>query len=152
MAYLGKILLLVLLQVLSSSCQDVNRLYKQICLDPEAKHVPGEFFRDARVNGKGDCQSVVSCSNGGLSYLRCPTGLHFDIEEQTCQWAAEVVNCDIVERTESVLSDGEISSSATPCNVETCKLPNCFCSTTGKEIPAGFKTGIFFYFVGLATL
>jgi hypothetical protein len=59
-----------------------SRLYHQICLDPEANHVPGEFFRDARVSGKGDCRSVVSCSNGGLSFLRCPTGLHFDIEER----------------------------------------------------------------------
>ena len=50
---------------------DHNRLYNQICLDPDAKHVPGEFFRDARVSGSGDCRSVVSCSNGGLSYLRC---------------------------------------------------------------------------------
>ena len=82
-------------------CQeDSTRLYSQICLDPEVNHVPGEFFRDARVSGKGDCRSVVSCSNGGLSFLRCPTGLHFDIEEQTCQWAAEVENCDLDERNQ----------------------------------------------------
>ena len=137
-----KILFLVFLRVFTISCQeDVNRLYKQICLDPEANHVPGEFFRDARVNGKGDCQSVVSCSNGGLSYLRCPTGLHFDIDEQTCQWAAEVENCDIVERNESVL-DVEDANRAKPCDVGTCKLPNCFCSLTGQDIPGGLKTGI----------
>ena len=30
----------------------------------------------------------------GLQAIRCPSGLVFDIEKQTCDWKASVGNCD----------------------------------------------------------
>lgn len=84
--------------VLVSGQTDEIALYRKICLDPNSDHEPGVFFREPRIYSKDDCRSVVSCSNGGLSFLRCPVGLHFDVEEQTCQWANEVENCDLAER------------------------------------------------------
>lgn len=44
------------------------------------------------------------CDNAGengitrLASVRCPTGLAFDIERQTCDWRSNVKNCN---RTES---------------------------------------------------
>jgi hypothetical protein len=107
---------------------------------------------------------------------------------ETCQWAAEVTNCDIDERNEIAVPDfdenkcgGKNSTermfscadgacmpkskfcdgtkdcadgsdenlcdsvndpnSAKPCDPQTCKLPNCFCSPSGKEIPGNLKKG-----------
>ncbi len=41
-------------------------------------------------------------------------------------------------------------NSAKPCDVQTCRLPNCFCSPSGTEIPGGLKPGkIYFEVFGL---
>lgn len=53
---------------------------------------PGEYFR---LTPEEDCRDVVRCSTQGLLALRCPTGLAFDVEKQTCNWKAAVKNCDI---------------------------------------------------------
>ncbi len=33
-------------------------------------------------------------------------------------------------------------NSAKPCDVQTCRLPNCFCSPSGTEIPGDLKPGM----------
>lgn len=43
------------------------------------------------------------CDNAGengvtrLASVKCPTGLAFDIERQTCDWRTNVKNCDRLE-------------------------------------------------------
>ncbi|XP_076326310.1 chitin deacetylase 1-like [Tachypleus tridentatus] len=56
---------------------------------------PSEYFR---LTAAEDCRDVVRCSVQGLLALRCPTGLAFDIEKQTCGWKDQVKNCDQVEK------------------------------------------------------
>ncbi|KZC14214.1 hypothetical protein WN55_06683 [Dufourea novaeangliae] len=62
---------------------------------------PGdEYFR---LNVEGDCRDVVRCDKATeigvtrLATVRCPTGLAFDIERQTCDWKTNVKNCDQLE-------------------------------------------------------
>jgi hypothetical protein len=40
-----------------------------------------------------------SDNNGAtrLASVRCPVGLAFDIERQTCDWKTKVNNCDVIE-------------------------------------------------------
>jgi hypothetical protein len=38
----------------------------------------------------------------GLQAIRCPAGLAFDIEKQTCDWKAAVRNCDLKAREKKV--------------------------------------------------
>ncbi|XP_036345107.1 chitin deacetylase 1-like [Rhagoletis pomonella] len=61
---------------------------KELCKDKDA----GEWFR--LVAGEGDnCRDVIQCTSSGLQAIRCPAGLFFDIEKQTCDWKESVKNC-----------------------------------------------------------
>lgn len=53
-----------------------------------------EYFR---LTADDDCRDVVRCSVQGLLALRCPSGLAFDIEKQTCDWKSNVKNCAQLE-------------------------------------------------------
>lgn len=55
---------------------------------------PHEYFR---LTADDDCRDVVRCSVQGLLALRCPSGLAFDIEKQTCDWKSNVKNCAQLE-------------------------------------------------------
>ncbi|XP_013776701.1 uncharacterized protein LOC106461428 [Limulus polyphemus] len=63
----------------------------EVCKDKS----PREYFR---LSSDKDCREVMRCSSQGLQVLRCPSGLFFDIESQTCNWRSEVNNCDQVEK------------------------------------------------------
>ena len=52
----------------------------------------GEFFR--LVAGEAHCRDVVACSDHGLQAIRCPSGLAFDLRKQTCDWRAQVKDCN----------------------------------------------------------
>ena len=56
---------------------------------------PSEYFR---LTADDDCRDVVRCSVQGLLALRCPSGLAFDIEKQTCDWKTNVKNCAQLEK------------------------------------------------------
>lgn len=56
---------------------------------------PAEYFR---LTADDDCRDVVRCSVQGLLALRCPAGLAFDIEKQTCDWKDHVKNCELKQR------------------------------------------------------
>ncbi|CAN8003902.1 chitin deacetylase 1 [Ixodes scapularis] len=56
---------------------------------------PSEYFR---LTADEDCRDVVRCSVQGLLALRCPSGLAFDIDKQTCDWKANVKNCEQLEK------------------------------------------------------
>ncbi|XP_063236650.1 chitin deacetylase 1 isoform X1 [Bacillus rossius redtenbacheri] len=67
---------------------------------------PDEYFR---LSTEGDCRDVVRCDQAGengitrLASVRCPNGLAFDIDRQTCDWRTNVKNCDRVEKPRKVL-------------------------------------------------
>jgi len=56
----------------------------------------GEMFR--LQAGKNNCRDVVQCTASGLQQIRCPPGLAFDLEKQTCDWKAAVTNCDKLQK------------------------------------------------------
>uniref|UniRef100_A0A182UHD7 Chitin-binding type-2 domain-containing protein n=1 Tax=Anopheles melas TaxID=34690 RepID=A0A182UHD7_9DIPT len=76
-------------------------------LDPDSINVeelckdrPGdEYFR---LSTDGDCREVVRCDDAGengitrLAKVRCPTGLYFDVQRQTCDWKTNVKSCDLL--------------------------------------------------------
>jgi len=71
---------------------DQEDIRHALCQDKNA----GEFFR--LVAGTKQCRDVVSCADDGLQALRCPPGLAFDLEKQTCEWKDLVKDCNIKAR------------------------------------------------------
>lgn len=76
--------------------QESDRLQKVI--EALCKNRPvNEYFR---LSAESNCRDAVRCVNsdfgGGakLAAIRCPAGLVFDLDGQTCNWAAQVENCD----------------------------------------------------------
>jgi len=152
---------------------DEDELERQLCQDKGA----GEWFR--LETGKDKCRDVIQCTASGLQAIRCPAGLAFDIEKQTCDWKASVKNCDAKTKEKKVkpllftdeplcqenflacgdgncierglfcngekdCNDGsdenacDIDSDpnrAPPCDTTICKLPDCFCSEDGTQVP-----------------
>jgi len=80
-----------------------------------------EYFR---LSTEGDCRDVVRCDRAGiagtirLAQVKCPSGLAFDLQRQTCDWKAKVDNCDRLSKPrlvkpnfntqEPVCPDGEL--------------------------------------------
>merc|ERR1712184_156730 len=56
----------------------------------------GELFR--LKAGEDSCRDVIQCTASGLQQIRCPPGLAFDLEKQTCDWKAAVTNCDKLQK------------------------------------------------------
>merc|ERR1712038_473799 len=71
-------------------CQDDEQLSqeKKLCEDKSS----GELFR--LKAGKDSCRDVIQCTAAGLQAIRCPPGLAFDLEKQTCDWKWAVKNCE----------------------------------------------------------
>lgn len=77
---------------------------KEVAQTPEQlceNRPPEEYFR---LSTEGDCRDVVRCDRAGiagairLAAVRCPAGLAFDVDRQTCDWKAKVTNCDKLDR------------------------------------------------------
>jgi hypothetical protein len=76
-------------------------------VDELCKNRPAdEYFRLAT---EGDCRDVVRCDQAGengitrLAGVRCPQGLAFDIDRQTCDWKTRVKNCDKLDKPRKAL-------------------------------------------------
>jgi len=137
----------------------------------------GELFR--LKAGEDSCRDVIQCTAGGLQAIRCPPGLAFDLEKQTCDWKWAVKNCDkltkerkvqpLLSTDEPLCEIGKLAcgdsicidkglfcdgnkdcndgSDENACDIENdpnraplcdkniCKLPDCFCSEDGSEVP-----------------
>ena len=69
---------------------------EELCKDRQSD----EYFRLKADSDGGDCRDVVRCDRAGLAgtirlaAVRCPAGLAFDIDGQTCNWKAKVKSCD----------------------------------------------------------
>jgi len=74
-----------------------EQIQEALCKDKN----PGDYFR--LVAGERHCRDVVSCTESGLQAIRCPSGLAFDVEKQTCDWKRSVQNCDKKARHKVVL-------------------------------------------------
>jgi len=96
---------------------------------------PNEYFR---LTTEGDCRDVVRCDRAGiagtirLASVKCPSGLAFDLDRQTCDWKAKVKNCDRLSKPrlvkpnfnteEPVCPDGELQ-----CGNGECVDQSLFC-------------------------
>lgn len=52
---------------------------------------------DFRCGNDPRCDKATEIGVTRLATVRCPTGLAFDIERQTCDWKTNVKNCDQLE-------------------------------------------------------
>merc|ERR1712117_481440 len=79
-------------------CQDEEQLSqeKKLCEDKSS----GELFR--LKAGKDSCRDVIQCTAAGLQAIRCPPGLAFDLEKQTCDWKWAVKNCEKLTKEKKV--------------------------------------------------
>ncbi|CAI6352459.1 unnamed protein product [Macrosiphum euphorbiae] len=108
----------------------------EICKDKDA----GEWFRLTAQDGDS-CRDVIQCTSSGLQAIRCPAGLYFDIEKQTCDWKAAVKNCKLKNKErkvkpllftdEPLCQDGELS-----CGDKSCIERGLFCNGE-KNCPDG---------------
>ncbi|KAJ8920602.1 hypothetical protein NQ315_004741, partial [Exocentrus adspersus] len=110
-----------------------------------------EYFR---LSTEGDCREVVRCDmnadNNGVTRLasvKCPTGLAFDLDRQTCDWKTNVKNCDRLESkcTKSGLKQITCPSGlAFDVDKQTCdwkgKVTNCDKLEKPRKIQPIFKT------------
>jgi len=53
--------------------------------------------KDFRYENDLRCDKASEIGVTRLATVRCPTGLAFDIERQTCDWKTNVKNCDQLE-------------------------------------------------------
>nr|ALS04459.1 chitin deacetylase 1 [Acartia pacifica] len=93
----------------------------------------GEFFR--LVAGAAHCRDVVACAENGLQAIRCPPGLAFDLDKQTCEWKNAVKNCNVKARpklalplfktTEPLCDEGYLA-----CGDGKCLKTELFCDET----------------------
>merc|ERR1719336_2195535 len=85
-----------------SSEELLNLSPEELCKD----RLSEEYFR---LTTEGDCRDVVRCDRAGLAgtirlaAVRCPAGLAFDIQRQTCDWKAKVESCDRLSKPRRVL-------------------------------------------------
>lgn len=92
---------------------------QELCKEKEA----GEWFRLVANDGDS-CRDVIQCTTSvrleihvifnvicddgfflnfqGLQAIRCPAGLYFDIEKQTCDWKEAVKNCKLKNKERKV--------------------------------------------------
>ncbi|KZS21112.1 Uncharacterized protein APZ42_012228 [Daphnia magna] len=107
---------------------DDDSFEKELCKAKEA----GEWFR--LQAGEGDnCRDVIQCTSSGLQAIRCPAGLAFDIEKQTCDWKEQVKNCLIKEKVRKlrpILSTDEplCQEGMLACHDGTCIERSLFCN------------------------
>ncbi len=94
---------------------DVLSRYKRQISDEDLLNLsPEELCKDRlseeyfRLTTEGDCRDVVRCDRAGLAgtirlaAVRCPAGLAFDIDRQTCDWKAKVASCDRLSSKKTV--------------------------------------------------
>ncbi|XP_071519200.1 chitin deacetylase 1-like isoform X2 [Panulirus ornatus] len=103
---------------------EADAIANALCTDKEA----GEWFR---LDTK-DCRNVIQCTEAGLQALRCPHGLSFDLELQTCDWKTNVGNCVKKTKTKKVkplLNTQEplCQENQLACGDGECKDRNMFC-------------------------
>merc|ERR1712158_352111 len=94
----------------------------------------GELFR--LKAGDDSCRDVIQCTAGGLQAIRCPPGLAFDLEKQTCDWKWAVKNCDKLTKERKVqplLSTDEplCENNKLACGDSICISKDLFCD--GKK-------------------
>jgi len=74
---------------------------EELCVD----RPPTEYFR---LSTEGDCRDVVRCDRAGtagsirLASVKCPSGLAFDLNQQTCDWRSKVKNCDRLSKPRKI--------------------------------------------------
>ena len=74
---------------------------------------PNEYFR---LSTESNCRDAVRCVQndfaGGhtLAAVRCPTGLVFDLDGQTCNWAAQVIKSGSSKSKNSKLTPNGIKN------------------------------------------
>jgi len=109
----------------------------ELCKD----RVSDEYFRLKADSDGGDCRDVVRCDRAGvagsirLAAVRCPAGLAFDIDRQTCDWKAKVDNCDSLSKPRRALPNLRTDEPVCPSGQLQCGNGECinkalFCDET----------------------
>jgi len=89
---------------------------------------PSEYFR---MSTSGDCRDVVRCDRAGiagtirLATVKCPNGLAFDLDRQTCDWKAKVDNCDRLSKPRKVLPNLNTAEPVCPVGQLQCGNGEC---------------------------
>merc|ERR1711892_77136 len=128
---------------------------KELCKD----RIFNEFFRDQTKN----CAKVVKCdtSRTGLSTVTCSDPLVFDIDNQICNYAERVGNCDRVNKRPECSDELRDTTKCIPnpeevtlelqledpnllpeCDRQKCVLPDCYCSVDGTLVPGVEELGL----------
>lgn len=75
---------------------NIHLLSKAFILIHKYENTPGNLLTDTILS------SFLDSFEQGLQAIRCPAGLYFDIEKQTCDWKDAVKNCKNKNRERKV--------------------------------------------------
>lgn len=75
-----------------------------------------EYFR---LTTEDDCREVVRCDRADtglirLALVKCPNSLAFDLDRQTCDWKANVKNCDQLSKPRKIKPNFETPEPVCP--------------------------------------
>ncbi|GFX44483.1 chitin-binding type-2 domain-containing protein [Trichonephila clavipes] len=82
----------------------------------------------------GNCRRFYTC-NGNVPYdTPCPAPLYFDDAKKLCVYKSKDLQCGPVPVTTPVPTTPD-PNAAPSCDPKACRLPDCFCSEDGTQIP-----------------
>jgi len=104
--------------------EDFAQSVEELCVD----RPPTEYFR---LSTEGDCRDVVRCDRAGtagsirLASVKCPSGLAFDLNQQTCDWSSKVKNCDRLSKPRKVRPNFNTDTPVCPSGELQCGSGDC---------------------------
>ena len=110
---------------------------------PAARTDTGEFVcprSDGLFPDVKNCRKFHLCGNGKGWIQTCPPSLYFDSKLKYCTFKTDSLTCGPINEDDAKQEEKDTNQDSLPiCDLQSCKLPNCFCSNDGTVIPGNLE-------------